>query len=242
MKRKIFSLIMAFALVATSAMCLVACGGGKEKDDDNKTVKNLAIVYGHKERDYEIDIGEFEYGEVINLNYTIYTRYDDNSKKELTSSEYTTTYQYNNQEITSLPQTYEVGEYKITITYKKDNTKKMLITFSVLKPKAEYKISLSKTEWRQGENGAIISFVGTSPEDDNRTFFYHYADLNDLSDRLHPTEFQLDYHGYVIGNTVPSELAPGEYYIYVIAKEDDNYRQSISNIIKVIVLPAENQA
>lgn len=220
MKRKLVGLIIALSVVLTVAVCLTAC-------NESPTVDKLIVSVNNAEYESTCDLGNFEIGTTPNLTYKVYAKYSDDSKKELTSSEYKTEYKFNGEKIDALPSTYGIGEYTIAISYEGRN---ITLLFNVIYASRTYQTVINKTQWAYGDEQPEIKVTPNVEPDESA---YRYVEKSKVAN---PGNFTIDdcnnnAHTYF----KESPLDPGEYYLFAIVPQTENYAETLSVLKEVKV-------
>lgn len=108
MKKKFYSIILAFAFILTGAMCLTACGENSSPSKTLTSITSNVISHSH----YDGSQFNYTYGETIQISksdFTVIAHYSDNS--ETSVSDFTL-------DTSKLPiGTVSVGTYEISVHY-----------------------------------------------------------------------------------------------------------------------------
>lgn len=234
MKIKLLRYMFVLAIIMTGAIGFAGCGGNKELSYTEVTIGNAQ----YKSYQGDQNIGDYSYGDTINLNYTVRAVYLDSSKKDLTSSDYTVAYKFKGNDISSLPQTFEIGDYTIIITYQ-DTT--CTLHFNVNPATKTYTtvVQGNKVQWTYGQAQPTIGVSDSSIVFDVNNNPYRYIEKSRVADPSAITELEVD-ASYSYDKDML--IKPGEYYVFTIVPATGNYAESVSSLREIRINKAALRA
>lgn len=223
MKRKLFSFVLAFAFIITTAIGLTGC-------DDEPSLQGILIAKNGEEATVDnISYGNFEVGSTgPTLNYKVYAKYDNGTKTELQSTEYSVVYEFNGNAIDSLPSVYSnTGCYTIKITYKEHQGS---VSFNIEQSSTNYIIVTSKTTYQYPEKLVELKINdNTATEND---ISYYYIAKTFVADKNNPTENELSNK---ISYSAGLQLDPGSYYVFAEINAHGNYQAGITDLKEITI-------
>lgn len=215
MKKKLIGFSLAFALALSSGAFLTACDDG----DDSPYLQDLVIERNGAtyQNSATLDYGEFPVdGSGPVFNHTVYAKYSDGNKQELSAAELTYVYSFRKpnedspQTYTELPATYsEIGYWYVSVIYQNNEDNKGYIQFSIVPKQASYVIS-GKTNITYPEKTPVLGITDETAGENDVNFYY--IEQSKVANVLAPTEEELDQAQYYFANQ--DCMKPGNYYVY----------------------------
>lgn len=256
MNKRIFTAIAAILLIGVLLAFVVAC----ENETQTKTPSYLNISASSSgEPSSSLYLGEFEYGTqadkdisaaLSSLQFTVY--YNDGGSDKIEANQVkVSSVTYNNDSLTSLPETYAGGNYNITYEYN-GATGSVYFTVTTSATGANYVIEGLPSSWIYSSMPDLTSiakvtgyetdvvFTGT---DANAQLNYVTKELFDeLSEQYgnDTAEFKneiVTQSFYYFPDSYDNMyfLSPGEYRFFAVLNETANYTQQPTNFVSVTV-------
>ena len=224
MNKKLLGVIVILSVIFTGAILLAAC--------ETPALSVLVVSVNGSEHETSYDFGEFDVGSAPSLAYKVVAKYDDGSKKELTSSDYATEYRFNGQVIASLPSAYnDAGDYSIIITYQ---GRALTLSFQMGYAKKAYQtVLVGKTQWAYGDEQPEIKLSDSSVSVGENDLYCIEKSKVANSDNLTSEEF-------ANARTYYKEFAldPGEYYLFIKVPQTGSFAEAYSSLKEVKVIKA----
>lgn len=236
------TLLLLFLLFVPIMLCLTACGK-KEPTLEYLTADKNNVNIGTMG---SLALGAFSYGNVnVDLDFDVVAVYSDGSRNIVTKDDgVTVTYSHcgldidNSQYVTipQLPQTYEVGTYNITYTYK-EHQLNVYFTVDRIAP-TNIPTIVSKTQWRHDELPCTISATGVTLDDEDK-FIAITKEKYDSYLNGTITYEQLLNQLFSYNSTVACSLGVGSYYVFGYFETQGNYIGGYTTPTLVTVLPGK---
>lgn len=220
MKKKLLGFIIAFVFMLTTGIYLTACG------DDEPVFNKLVLDYkGTTYENSNISLGDFDFGKMPDLGYTVKAKYSDGSTRTLFLGDYTETYTWNSVPVQK-PETLEEwvdGSYTIEIKYQDYS---LHVYFNITKTSGQYSLEFenNKKTWRYTEQQPEITIKANGETvTDGATVKYFKTNTPSTANQPNPDE---------IANAEPyyqwNKLEPGDYFFFVqldglVPDETTNY-------------------
>lgn len=234
------TLLLLFLLFVPIMLCLTACGK-KEPTLEYLTADKNNVNIGTMG---SLELGKFSYGNVnVDLDFDVVAVYSDGSRNIVTKDDgVTVTYSHcgldinNSQYVTipQLPQTYEVGTYNITYTYK-EHQLNVYFTVDRIAP-TNIPTIVSKTQWRHDELPCTISATGVTLDDENRIIAITKEKYDSYLNGAITYE-QLLNPLFSYNSTVAGIMSVGSYYVFGSVTTQGNYTGGYTKPTLVTVLP-----
>lgn len=224
MNKKLLGVIVILSVIFTGAILLTAC--------ETPTLSALVVSVNGSEYETSHFLGEFEVGSAPSLAYKVVAKYDDGSKKELTSADYATEYRFNGQVIASLPSAYnDAGDYSIIITYQ---GRALTLSFQMGYAKKAYQtVLVGKTQWAYGDEQPEIKLSDSSVSVGENDLY-----CIEKSKVVNPNN--LTSEEFANARTYYKEFAldPGEYYLFIKVPQTGSFAEAYSSLKEVKVIKA----
>ena len=229
--KKVISFFMAIISVFVCAFIFVTCGADN-RGEKNKNVVSLALVFDNGAEYHSIlyYMGDTVYGELPDLDsFKLYAEYSDGTRTELdkADSRVSVRYNYNLEDVSALPDFYDLGTYMVIYSYEYREVGVMfkVVTSATVTP---YEISVDKTTWQHREE----PIVTVSRDGENLPAYAYrlYCITEEKFDRIKNSEnftFDLRKNSEKYSS---DKTQPGSYYLFAYVKGLERFNSTFTKV------------